>query len=594
MGFPKIKVILYVNVKGNAKQEMTSSMFSYKGKKKLEKYPFFNSKKPYPYSALHNLPYDDVIEFFFNKQTFKEKMNIQEQTESPLLDTNSNNEDTTTTNDEKRRVKIDNFECMLRTLFPNGKLSSYRQSMFYYDSSFVPTSHRSFTLFSKRNNDYVNVNLNGKTYTVNDVVWLNDALNNPLYYDAIRAYKDYNTEVKTIKKSELEQNKKKEEILHEMCLDIFFRNDTVYKTYEYSRGIRDGVSSEIRERIEKIISDFQKQPAKSLSTLKNNSFATTGELTATNYSKISKETNTEIESVINEFSISSKLSSNKKTKLHMFYEVLLKNEHILKDKKKYPKLNQNIDNFKRSTSDLQADLTRFVNMYDLSDIKTVKTPYISSMIPYFTELNKIKDLFDVYEFVQMETITTLNDSQEKILKDKFPKFQILIDKLKILGKNRIIYNDMWKKVTEDLINYKEEKVKPKKEANNRKVLFEKSLQCMKNNESCKNMEKVGDYFHLGIEYVKEGTNMYEAYVRLNLLPGKFDDKVLKDVKCKYYDDIEKTHNRPEKNNDYLNFNFSFMNIKPSKNTKQTKKVKGGLKRNKQRINKYTRKNHYSS
>ena len=593
MGFPKIKVILYVNVKGNAKQEMTSSMFSYKGKKKLEKYPFFNSKKPYPYSTLHNLPYDDVIEFFFNKQTFKEKMNIQEQTESLLPDTNSNNEDTTTTNDEKRRVKIDNFECMLRTLFPNGKLSSYRQSMFYYDSSFVPTSHRSFTLFSKRNKDYVNVNLNGKTYTVNDVVWLNDALNNPLYYDAIRAYKDYNTEVKTIKKSELEQNKKKEEILHEMCLDIFFRNDTVYKTYEYSRGIRDGVSSEIRERIEKIISDFQKQPAKSLSTLKNNSFAT-GELKATNDSKKTKDTNTEIESVINEFSISPKLSSNKKTKIHMFYEVLLKNEHILRDKKKYPNLNQNIENFKRSTSDLQADLTRFVNMYDLSDIKTVKTPYISSMIPYFTELDKIKDLFDVYEFVQMETITTLNDSQEKILKDKFPKFQILIDKLKILGKNRIIYNDMWKKVTEDLINYKEEKVKPKKEANNRKVLFEKSLQCMKNNESCKNMEKVGDYFHLGIEYVKEGTNMYEAYVRLNLLPGKFDDKVLKDVKCKYYDDIEKTHNRPEKNNDYLNFNFSFMNIKPSKNTKQTKKVKGGLKRNKQRINKYTRKNHYSS
>lgn len=558
---PKIKVILYVNVTKKEKQELTSSLFSpmYNGSKNLDMYPFFEPSLAYPYTKLLAMTYDKILEFFFNKKFFLKMMDIGDEYEYKKTNISETN--------------LKNFEFMIQSLFPNGKLSVYSQSMEYYSSLNRPATYSFMGFFQPAKLPYTYIKLNGNEYTVNDVVWLNDSLNHPKYYDVIMSFSKTLEEMEKLKNAEEKEKKKTKRILESFCLDMLFRIETVYKTYAYRRNDRDGFVSEIRDIMETIVETFKRNSLPELKMLRDH------EITLSNDVKIinratnkKKEIQKQMIDIINKHNLSSKLRSNKKERIQMFYELILQNDEILEA---YPAIKAYTDIFRGSTNKLQQDILAFVGTYDLDDIRKIRTPYSSSMMPYIEEIKKNVELNDVIEYVQFGSTYSLNENQMNILKNKFPNFQKFVEKLLALHKERVMYNKTWRKVTKNTVSQSNEKI-----TNNTlgMSLFETSVGCLKKNSSCKNIENVNEYLDIGIDMLKGSPVMYEAYLRLNLIDGRMTEQKFGEIKCKYYDDIDASKNRPEKNNDFLNFEYSVLKVKQKKTKKN--KLKGGKRRTK--------------
>jgi hypothetical protein len=154
----------------------------------LNDLPFFTYDVLYPRALLIKMTYQDRINFFFNIDRFNELL-------TPYINDKLDHKEIETNPDEfyKKRYRIinKNVITMLLVLFP----TKYPMINELYDSYSYVVNHRKqvhgimFNPFAKQFFSYLNIN--GKSYTVKSVTWLNDIMNHPLYSNFLQQYSIY-------------------------------------------------------------------------------------------------------------------------------------------------------------------------------------------------------------------------------------------------------------------------------------------------------------------------------------------------------------------------------------------------------------------
>jgi hypothetical protein len=196
----------------------------------LETYPRIPMKNErLPASHLKQLRYKEVVQFFFNKNKFAEKMekwgkdilsstidyinpiaNIEEEIEDELEDSQRPIYLLSEREVANIQIEKENIELMLHLLLPTYAFHSegYKTSMHYWN----PNEPYLKNTFPKTRFSYIRHN--GKIYTISNAVWLNDVFNVPFYRELIQyyeIYKDWKTERIQYLKNEKQRIKEKKE-----------------------------------------------------------------------------------------------------------------------------------------------------------------------------------------------------------------------------------------------------------------------------------------------------------------------------------------------------------------------------------------------
>jgi len=570
MSLAKINVIIKSNISVNNNIELTSSMFEYNGVKQLDKYPYFHPSKKYPYDIISKSKFEKVLEFFFNKSVFKKMMNLTEDIE-----------DTENKKFNINDINIQNFEFMIRTLFPDGNISSYKQSISYYDKSKVPTVKNGYGSFFKRmlnkTSKYNIIKVGGSNYTVNNVVWLNDALNIQKYYEVLVNYNNFQYEKKDIDKLQKKNSELEELYLNLFCVDITFRFERYYKKVnKHIRSTsRNTLFHQIREQFEKILAPYREGMHVNAKSIRDFSIDEKGNVRIENNDETITPEIKGLDNFIAKNNLKVKLAHNEKSKSHVFIEYLIKNPKILA---RYPQLKQAVDKFLSYLSSFKNDIRIFFKTYNLENILDINVPYISSIREYSKDIKQIQQLSELYEYVsQDKNIGNLQESEKKIISKTFPNFLKFLENLTKLYNERFIFNPMWKSLARSYTD-------PLSSSEiNSTESFSKIKQCIEDNMNCEGKREVSSLLYTGIDKLKNQKSTYEAYIFLSLLPGKMNDEKFSKIKCSYYDDVKKSKNQPEESNDFLHNKVKKIN----NNTKRNKPSdKNKVKRKNQTRRKY--------
>ena len=164
--------------------EFTSSLLPEKSKgKSFAKYPFFSDTHAYPKLKLKNSTYEDILEFFFNKEEFTKIIRNKTQKNLPKV--------------SQQKIKIDNFELTLRLLFPTtyplvGNIDNSVEYIIPTKKIFTMKGSDVFSILPIRfQRKYSYLNIDSTTYTITKTVWNNDVMNHPVYSQFIQTYKEF-------------------------------------------------------------------------------------------------------------------------------------------------------------------------------------------------------------------------------------------------------------------------------------------------------------------------------------------------------------------------------------------------------------------
>jgi phage pi2 protein 07 len=151
------------------------------------KYPYMIEHKKLPSDTLFSLlftGYGSIIQFFFNRTTFKTTLGVDELNKADEGD--------------PQEILDYNVKLMLSLIFPTkypvprNHFNSYGNFMANTDSTVVVKGQIEEQLFlNPDSTSYTYINLDGAKYTITRVVWLNDLYNNPLYRVLINGYMDF-------------------------------------------------------------------------------------------------------------------------------------------------------------------------------------------------------------------------------------------------------------------------------------------------------------------------------------------------------------------------------------------------------------------
>jgi hypothetical protein len=186
IGIKQLKLRIKTSIPGKEEYiEFTSDLLNIKSKgKPFAKYPFFSDTYLYPKIKLQNLTYEQVVDFFFNKDTFlktlrnKTRKNIQEEKDSEI-------------------IKTTNFELTLRLLFPTTfpLVDNIENSVEYV----IPNTNKitlkipdTFSILPRQvKSNFSYLNIGSETYTITKTIWNNDVMNHPIYSEILQTYKEF-------------------------------------------------------------------------------------------------------------------------------------------------------------------------------------------------------------------------------------------------------------------------------------------------------------------------------------------------------------------------------------------------------------------
>jgi len=188
----ELKIMIDTNVSSEPfplKYSLIHNVFASEmdAKIKMNEYPYFTEKVPYPKELLEGKSYNEVLQIFFNKDQFIEVVvNNQKLIETPDINTIEKN-----------------IMIMLSLLFPtkyptaNNINTSYNKYLLKtpyelkFDMSELTRGVPGFTNTTTKS-EYSYLKINGNVNTVSEIVWLNDVLNEPVYKELINKLIEYN------------------------------------------------------------------------------------------------------------------------------------------------------------------------------------------------------------------------------------------------------------------------------------------------------------------------------------------------------------------------------------------------------------------
>jgi hypothetical protein len=203
-----IKIMVKFNTKEGEHVPFDYDMIDHPQKKMVKnvdsKMPYFTNSVKYPYDLLYNKDYVYILEFFFSKKKFEKVLlkNITDYVDeneiytkdvvssAELIDDNVDIE-TQGLMETVRNNGEHNIDVMLKLLFPikytfdNVYSSTYRQNILEEFNTNV------FSFDIKRpfweGNEGI-IKSDGTPHIVTNVIWQNDLLNHPIYYDFLEKY----------------------------------------------------------------------------------------------------------------------------------------------------------------------------------------------------------------------------------------------------------------------------------------------------------------------------------------------------------------------------------------------------------------------
>lgn len=182
-----IKIVLRTNIPEKEEIIFEKSLLYIPDEKEksritLEKYPYITFDTNYSMTSLFKLTYLERIEFFFNKNVFEKNIGLYSK---KFVSEENKSQDKKKYYEEQYEIIEKNILTMMTVLFPT-RFPVVRDVHNSYD--IVKKGYRFKDILFKpwKNEGYSYMKINGKTYTVKKVVWLNDLLNHPLYKDFIK------------------------------------------------------------------------------------------------------------------------------------------------------------------------------------------------------------------------------------------------------------------------------------------------------------------------------------------------------------------------------------------------------------------------
>jgi hypothetical protein len=198
----------------------------------LTKYPFFTFDVKYPTSELKSMTRSEQINFFFDKELFKNTLE-----KFPIATTAS------------QRFDNGNYNvmCMLGCMFPTSfPIPSNVQNSFETKIEKKTNNDDDFD-FSKDGTVFSYIRINGSVYTVVKSLWINDIINNNTFnvlLTKLNEYNDWENSQKIKLLNEIDKQKRK----------LMKKRDIFFKTYKSP----DNVLSEL--------TDFTKETSSSRSS----------------------------------------------------------------------------------------------------------------------------------------------------------------------------------------------------------------------------------------------------------------------------------------------------------------------------------------
>ena len=461
IGIYQLKMNIRSLIPKQDKLVLTSDMLNYGGQATLEKYPFFSMVHKYPRKKLQDMPYDKVIEFFFNLEVFRNKLKRRKVVMTKGNIKKGGSRKKYSTPGEILTLKQSNFVLMLQVLFPtvypvtnnvdtsigiitkkpeeeeedgdDGEEKEQEEEIFddektneekkdemvnpsRFGSVFDFNNIQSF--FSLKGTSIFNflpgrfkqkfsyLKTGGQDYTITRTIWLNDVMNHPVYSDVIKTYHLF--EIWKENKQEIKDTKEKWNI-------VLFALDTSFKTpklFERMNAPKKDPSSGnmidyYSDRENRRIPDFDNM----------------------------KEFDDIIETLEkNETSVIFKATEDKETKYKTqrkrLFEQFKGNQEIYKSLERLTELLKRIKNPRISST-----FTSFLNN-------------ISSKI---SSLNKDKSYEEYVNNLNFEYLSNpeLSGVADKI-RTKYPEFNNFVNKIQNM-KTRIIDNVIWKQVIRDIM-----------------------------------------------------------------------------------------------------------------------------------------------
>jgi len=174
-----IDIKMTSNVPNSKEFSLTSNMFDVKDKREaLTKYPLISGDFKLPIKVLNSMYYEDCVIFFFSYNTFSKV--IKDNIRSTI------HKDTSEEANNERKNNLEyNVMIMLKILF--GTKFPYSNNVI--TSLDMMTNNLNSTENVKSR--YTYLKLNNLDYTVTQVVWLNDILNNPFYVKLVDEMSKY-------------------------------------------------------------------------------------------------------------------------------------------------------------------------------------------------------------------------------------------------------------------------------------------------------------------------------------------------------------------------------------------------------------------
>ena len=208
----QLKINLFTNIKDEKLRtiELTKSLIYHPEmegiSEVLNEYPYFTFDVKYPLSRLRYLTYKERIEFFFNKEKFRERLEAYTSKEKNILRKGGNdsedqpevggyrrskqyNEDEQKQYFKQRDRNIEkNIMTMIEILFPT-KFPVINDIQTSYEIIQEKSKLRRMVINPIITKYYSYLKLGGETYTFKKLIWMNDILNHPKYQRLISEYR---------------------------------------------------------------------------------------------------------------------------------------------------------------------------------------------------------------------------------------------------------------------------------------------------------------------------------------------------------------------------------------------------------------------
>jgi len=477
-----IKIILDTNIPGKKPIPFTKSMIYnplLSNTNDLNEYPYFTVDILFPELYLYQLPYEKQIAFFFNRsfmetilQKYTKPVRVQKQSlEFSENDTNEKKITTHTNTDrEDRDKKLEQSEIgnknvmtMLQILFPikypimHNVTSSFstvilkKSELNIKLNDFMPTFLKKKIFEGIASYSYIK--MDGKIYTVAQIIWLNDIYNHIEYGELVNNFNKLNKwKVKAIAKlkeeiakKHIKFNKTYTEYVDKLNMDDL-KNLKLMEKYDKASLTREMINlySEFDNLINKLV--------ESIEALKNYLSAADNENSNEIISTTSKQLLTYYSS-LNESKFRTYFQPKEKNLLDKFLtnlnrdiEDILVLEYILDTYLNQPGLNLD---FEKDEPKYRDKLKEKFKIYtDFADnIKKFRSPQRESTNPYLQEtiddfLDNSESVKGLFNFIINPFNLGKNPIKEELKKLKYRTPELMNKKNKLKSEQGIFYKRM--------------------------------------------------------------------------------------------------------------------------------------------------------